>query len=547
MKDGEPDSTGDRPDGAHGSDPGAIGAGAAAAPPWPLARPVPSLDDVVPVAPTVSAPPETSEPTPPAGTPAAGLSAASEPSEAAAVLSDAPMPRPQGAQRSRNRRIIAWSSVALLLLAVASAGLVAAQRIDHPLPQPAVKAGRLTSSVVPGSAQVPPWPASGQAAVAVPALGYAEQSGPEQPVPIASLTKMTTALVVLRDHPVPLGSSGPTVTITPDEAAQFDVNLRNDETNIPLQAGETLTELQLLEALLNQSADDAAYTLAVWDAGSQVAFVAKMNALAASLGAVHSNYVDASGFDPHSVSTAADTLRIAAAGMAIPIFASVAGMATVTLPGVGTVHNIVSEIGTDGIVGVKSGYTSQASGCMVLAGFRSVYGRSVLVLASALGQLEPAPGPPPSAPPSSAVAPTGATTAAAPTTTTTTAPYSALEAKYPLRYTEPIVQHLLDDSEAAIVPVPVVTAGRTVGTASTQWGGARLVVPVAAGNGAWLFGVPGQLVTAALASEAPPGTGTDVGSVGVASFTLGSQTETVPVRLVHRVPDPGWWWKLLHN
>ena len=231
--------------------------------------------------------------------------------------------------------------------------------------------------------------------MAIPALGYAEQSGPEQPVPIASLTKMTTAVVVLRDHPVPLGSNGPTITITPDEAAQFDVNLANDETNIPLQAGETLTELQLLEALLNQSADDVAYTLAVWDAGSQQAFVAKMNALAASLGAVHSHYVDASGFDPRSVSTAADTLRIAAAGMAIPTFATVAGMPTVNLPGVGTVRNIVTEIGTDGIVGVKSGYTSQASGCMVLAGFRSVDGHSVLVLASALGQREPAPAPPP--------------------------------------------------------------------------------------------------------------------------------------------------------
>src|SRR5580658_7770860 len=111
---------------------------------------------------------------------------------------------------------------------------------------------------------------------------------------------MTTAVVVLRDHPVPLGSSDPTITITPDEAAQFGVNLANDETNIPLQAGETLTELQLLEALLNQSADDVAYTLAVWDAGSLPAFVAKMDALADSLGAVHSHYVDASGFDPRS-------------------------------------------------------------------------------------------------------------------------------------------------------------------------------------------------------------------------------------------------------
>jgi len=212
---------------------------------------------------------------------------------------------------------------------------------------------------------------------------------------------------------VPLGSSGPTITITSDEAAQFGVDLANDETNVPLAAGESLSELQLLEALIVQSANDAAYTLAEWDAGSQQVFVDKMNALALTLGAVHSHYVDTSGFDPRTVSTAADTLRIAAAGMAIPTFARVAGMAKVNLPGVGVVNNIVTKIGSDGIIGVKSGYTSQASGCMVLAGMRSIDGRSVLVLASALGQKEPTP-PPPPAENSSAPAPTTTTTIPSP-------------------------------------------------------------------------------------------------------------------------------------
>ncbi len=434
-----------------------------------------------------------------------------------------------------------WASVVLLLVVVASASLVAVHRIDRRLPQPTVAAGRLAASVVPsvvpGAAPVAPWPAAGQGAVAIPDLGYAVQSGPEHPVPIASLTKMTTAVVVLRDHPVAPGSSGPTVTITPDEAAQFGVNLANDETNIPLLAGETLTELQLLEALLVLSADDAAYTLAVWDAGSQQAFLAKMNALAASLGAEHSHYADASGFDPRSVSTAADTLRIAAAGMAIPTFASVAGMPVVNLPGVGAAPNIVTKIGTDGIVGVKSGYTAQASGCMVLAGFRIVDGRSVLVLASALGQREP--GPP-------AVPPTPGAPGAPPTTTTPTAPYSPIEAQYPLLYTEPIVDHLLDTAKASIVQVPLVTAGQTVATASTEWGGNREMVPVVAERGARLLAVPGQRMVAAMAPAGTSGGNTGGGPAGAVRFTLGPQAETVPVRLVHRLPDPGWWWKMLH-
>lgn len=457
------------------------------------------------------------------------------------VATDPPPLRAQHARRRRNHRIMMWWSVALLVAVLAGAGLVAAHRISRPLPRPTVTAGRLTASVVPGAVSAPPWPAAGQAAVAIPALGYAEQSGPETPVPIASLTKMTTALVVLRDHPVAAGTSGPTITITADEAAQFDVDLANDETNIPLQSGETLTEQQLLEALLVASANDAAYTLAVWDAGSEAAFVAKMNALAISLGATHSHYADASGFDPGSVSTAADTLRVAAAGMAIPAFASAAGMSSVTLPGVGLVHNVVTLIGTDGIVGVKSGYTSQAAGCMVLAGFRSVQGRSVLVLASALGQREPAPAPPPSTTASSTVPPsTTAPTTVAPAATTAP-PYSAIEAQYPLLYTAPIVEHLLDAAEGAIVPMAVVSHGHAMGVVTAPWGSTQ-PVPVVATTDAWLLGVPGQRVGATLVPSGSARSATDT-----AQFSLGSQTVTVPVRPLRPLPDPGWWWKLLHN
>jgi D-alanyl-D-alanine carboxypeptidase (penicillin-binding protein 5/6) len=445
----------------------------------------------------------------------------------------------------------------ILVLALGCGGLLAAQRINRPLAQPTIPAGRSSSFTVPGSTPSPPWPTTGQAAIDIPSLGYARQSSLEGPVPIASLAKMATAVVILRDHPMAADATGPSITITPDEASQFALDLENDETNIPLQAGETLTEQQMLEALLVESANDAAYSLAVWDAGSEPAFVAKMNALASSLGAGQTHYADASGFDPQSVSTAADSLRIAAAGMAIPAFAAVVAMPTASLPLAGTIHNVVKLIGTDGIVGVKSGYTSQAAGCMVLAGYRTVQGRSVLVLASALTQREPrppAPGPPAPAPapapaPGAITTTTAASPTTAPTSTTTTAPapYSAIEAQYPLLYTGPIVQRLLDTSEEAIVPVPAVAEGTAMRMASADWDGVRHQIPAVTTRGAWLLGLPGQQVAVTTAPMSPS-TGRDQESrVGTARFTLGEQTETVPLRLAHAVPEPTWWWKVLHN
>ncbi len=94
--------------------------------------------------------------------------------------------------------------------------------------------------------------------------------------------------------------------------------------------------------------------------------------------------------------------------------------------------------------------------------------------------------------------------------------------------------------------MPVVSAGHTVGTASTEWGGAQSVVPVVAARGAWLLGVPGQRVVATMAPASTSVAKTDAGPAGAVRFTLGLQTETVSVRLVHRVTDPGWWWKVLH-
>jgi D-alanyl-D-alanine carboxypeptidase (penicillin-binding protein 5/6) len=411
--------------------------------------------------------------------------------------------------------------LAVVAAVLVAAVLVGALRVFVPLAQP-THVSLVRSSVVVGVTPGLPWPPTGQAAVSVPSLGYTAQSGGETPVPIASLTKMTTALVVLRDHPVAPGAPGPSITITAADAAQYGVDLSNDESNVPIQAGEVLTERQMLEALLTQSANDIAWSLAVWDAGSLPAFVAKMNSTAASLGAVSSHYVDASGYEPASQSTAADCLRIAAAAMGIPTFAEVVGMPMVTLPLVGTVHNIVTEVGTNNVIGIKSGFTSAAQACMVLAAERVIDGRPVLVLAAVTAQPTPA------------------------ASGTTPTPYGP-NGPDAFHYARPVINTLLEATAAGVVQTTVASPGQTAAVLTATWGGVAHRVRVVTTTGAWLTGWPGQRVAATAAiGSVPPGSSPGH-PVGDALYTLGAQVERVPLALTSAVPEPTWWWRLVHG
>src|SRR5204862_6619488 len=94
------------------------------------------------------------------------------------------------------------------------------------------------------------WPAQGQAAFVE--TGQPQvQAGPNQhAAPIASVAKVMTAYVVLRDHPLRLGQEGPTITLTDADVADTDRRRGQEESVVSIAAGEQLTELQAPEALL---------------------------------------------------------------------------------------------------------------------------------------------------------------------------------------------------------------------------------------------------------------------------------------------------------
>lgn len=212
-------------------------------------------------------------------------------------------------------------------------------------------------------------------------------AGPNQhPAAIASVAKVMTAYLVLRDHPLRPGEEGPTITLIDADVADTERRRRQQESVIPIVAGEQLTERQALQALLLPSANNIAAVLARWDAGSEGRFVARMNATARSLRMIHTRYTDPSGYDDATVSTAADQMRILDRAMRLPVFASIVAMPSATLPVVGTVHNTNTLVGYDGFVGVKTGSDDAAGGCFAFRAIRWIHGKRTTITGVVLGQ-----------------------------------------------------------------------------------------------------------------------------------------------------------------
>jgi serine-type D-Ala-D-Ala carboxypeptidase (penicillin-binding protein 5/6) len=205
------------------------------------------------------------------------------------------------------------------------------------------------------------WPQRGQAALVL-GNGRPAASPHEEPVPIASLAKVMTAYLTLKQYPLGGAGEGFTITVTVAQAQAEAQDATQGQSVVAVRVGEQLTERQLLEGLLIPSGNNIARTLAAQVAGSETRFLTEMNAEARALGMEHTTYTDPSGFDTSTVSTAADQLRVFRRAMEFRVFRQIVSMTNVTLPVAGTVTNYNPLI-TEGYAG-KTGSDSAAGGCL---------------------------------------------------------------------------------------------------------------------------------------------------------------------------------------
>jgi serine-type D-Ala-D-Ala carboxypeptidase (penicillin-binding protein 5/6) len=198
-------------------------------------------------------------------------------------------------------------------------------------------------------------------------------------VPMASITKVMTALVVIR-----AGHLSRRITVP---SAVIGYVEEHDASSAGLRPGDTLTASQLLEALLLPSGADAAYTLAEAYGPGLSAFIAKMNATAKLLGMTRTHFSNfdglpyPSGFSTYS--TPANLLKLGRVAMTSAVFRSIVDRRFYRVTSGSGHHayfwtNLNPLLGVyRGAIGIKTGYTPAAGHCLlfeVTRGGRSFIG-----------------------------------------------------------------------------------------------------------------------------------------------------------------------------
>ena len=157
-------------------------------------------------------------------------------------------------------------AVALCLGIVGAAVFVTVQLLQ-PTPALTFAAAAPPLRALPGTPPRPAWPGRAQAMMGTPGTGILAMHGGTRPRPIASLAKIMTAYVVLRDHPLRPGQAGPRLAVTHADVAAYRQDQKQGQSVVRVVAGEHLTERDALMALLIPSGNNIADLLATWDAG----------------------------------------------------------------------------------------------------------------------------------------------------------------------------------------------------------------------------------------------------------------------------------------
>lgn len=416
---------------------------------------------------------------------------------------------PQQRRRRAHRRHVAWLvTLIVAVLILAAIGGYAAWALNAPVRPPVV------------TSQVPAVPVAKPAAVVLPPEGSSAlaitggdayfdaaptkatlTSGPAQPRPMASISKLITALVILSAHPLRSATDpGPTITFTAADHALYDTYYVMNASIAAMPTGSRLSLHDALAAMLLPSAANYAEALSTWAFGSQSAFLTATNRWLAAHGMHHTTMVEPTGMSWKNTSTPGDLLRLGRLAAANPALAAITAESSVTLPSTGTLYNTNDLLGTDGITGLKTGnLTAGTYNLLYTASLDVGLDHPLAVVGIMMGGRS----------------------------------HDSVNAD---------VTNELASIRAGFHSVPLVKTGQDVGTYTTPWGShARMVTQSDASITTW----SNTPISVSMTTTTPKAY-KDGATVGTITWKAGPQTQTTRLIVEGTITPPTAWWRLTH-
>ncbi|CAL4860944.1 D-alanyl-D-alanine carboxypeptidase [Microbacterium sp. MM2322] len=399
---------------------------------------------------------------------------------------------PMRRRRQIRGRVIGIPALAILALVT----MYTSAMLLWPLSSTTPTAKTTDTEPLTGAASAIAWPADGEAAVGID--GFASATSSADPAQMASTAKLVTALMILDAAPLAAGEQGPAYEFTFADRQEYWRYVAENQSALNVPDDGSLTEYQMLQGMLIASASNYADRLATDAFGSIDEYATAANAWLAKNGIDGITVTDASGYSRDNVATPAAMIALAEKALENPVIAEIVKTESVELPGAGTFENTNALLGTDGVVGLKTG---SYAGYYNLLAARTVdlAGTPTTVFASVAGQ------------------PTDSD--------------RADEA-----------ERLLGAVAAEAATPSTLAAGTVVGEVTTPWGASsRIVTEKEASLLLWN------------GASAEPSASFDVDSDATAGTDAGTLTLTgpaakveVPLGLEKTLPGPDAWWRLTH-
>jgi len=366
-------------------------------------------------------------------------------------------------------------------------------------PVPAATAVIAKTAPLTGVAAAPVFPSYGASAIgAVGWDGVLGSAGSSAPQPMASITKIVTAFVVLQKKPLTGAEQGPTITLDARDVSYVQRYRSQLGKVIDMQVGERFSEREMLEIALIESANNYATSLAVWAYGSEEAYVAAAQKWTAAHGLTGTHIDDTCGMSSASQSTATDLVKLGKMALDDPVIAQITSTKKMTIDGVGEIDNTNKLLGHSGVDGLKTGTLYTYGANLLFSADWRIGGRTITVVGAVLGGGDG-------------------------------------------KIVNADVRALLASTKKGFHAVTLTDKGAGFASWSTVWGQrAQAVATKKATVVVWSSTPISAKVETQRIGVAAIGT-----QVGTVTYTIGSGTKVVvPLGLSKAIADPGPWWRL---